>query len=134
MLNVIGQGCYGKVAKCQNLHTKELVAVKILKPDLKQDITKEVDVSLDFIGLSFLWAPTRLLSSQVYMLQLIGLLNPDRNNFVRFFEEFQFMGRTCLVFEILEKNLNDLIKERSNQPLSLREIRPVAKQVDVSKF
>lgn len=70
-----------------------------------------------------------LLSSQVYMLQLIGLLNPDRNNFVRFFEEFQYMGRTCLVFEILEKNLNDLIKERNNQPLSLREIRPVAKQV-----
>lgn len=63
------------------------------------------------------------------MLQLIGLLNPDRNNFVRFFEEFQYMGRTCLVFEILEKNLNDLIKERNNQPLSLREIRPVAKQV-----
>lgn len=43
VLNVIGQGCYGKVAKCQNLHTKELVAIKILKPDLKQDITKEVD-------------------------------------------------------------------------------------------
>ncbi|XP_075906414.1 homeodomain-interacting protein kinase 3-like isoform X2 [Nelusetta ayraudi] len=66
------------------------------------------------------------------MLQLIGLLNPDRNNFVRFFEEFQYMGRTCLVFEILEKNLNDLIKERNNQPLSLREIRPVAKQLLVA--
>lgn len=45
VLNVIGQGCFGKVAKCQNLQTKQVVAVKILKPDLKQDITKEVDFS-----------------------------------------------------------------------------------------
>lgn len=42
VLNLIGEGCYGKVAWCQNLQTKEEVAVKILKPDSAEDIKEEV--------------------------------------------------------------------------------------------
>lgn len=42
VLNLIGEGCYGKVARCQNLQTKEEVAVKILKPDSAEDIKEEV--------------------------------------------------------------------------------------------
>lgn len=42
VLNLIGEGCYGKVARCQNLQTKEEVAVKILKPDSAEDIKQEV--------------------------------------------------------------------------------------------
>lgn len=43
VLNLIGEGCYGKVARCQNLQTKEDVAVKILKPDSAEDIKQEVE-------------------------------------------------------------------------------------------
>lgn len=49
MLNLIGEGCYGKVARCQNLQTKEEVAVKILKPDSMEDIKEEVDLCGQFL-------------------------------------------------------------------------------------
>uniref|UniRef100_A0A4W6CYK9 Protein kinase domain-containing protein n=2 Tax=Lates calcarifer TaxID=8187 RepID=A0A4W6CYK9_LATCA len=44
LLEFIGEGCFGKVAKCQNLTTKETVAVKILKKgtDFIQDTEKEI--------------------------------------------------------------------------------------------
>lgn len=48
VLNLIGEGCYGKVARCQNLQTKEEVAVKILKPDSMEDIKEEVNLCGQF--------------------------------------------------------------------------------------
>ena len=46
VLEFIGEGCFGKVAKCQNLETREIVAVKILKNDLVQD-TVETENEVD---------------------------------------------------------------------------------------
>ena len=63
------------------------------------------------------------------MLNLIRGLDVDRTNMVRFYEEFQHMEKTCLVFERLDLSLFDLILQRDCQPLPLYEIRPVAKQV-----
>lgn len=51
VLNLIGEGCYGKVARCQNLQTKEEVAVKILKPDSAEDIKEEVGSQLDCLDI-----------------------------------------------------------------------------------
>lgn len=48
VLNLIGEGCYGKVARCQNVQTKEEVAVKILKPDSMEDIKEEVVLCSQF--------------------------------------------------------------------------------------
>ncbi|XP_071331170.1 homeodomain-interacting protein kinase 1-like isoform X2 [Trachinotus anak] len=42
------------------------------------------------------------------------------------------MGQTCLAFEMLDKNLYDLLQERDWKPLSLNEIRPIAKQLLVA--
>ena len=45
VLEFLGEGCFGQVVRCQNLVTKEEVAVKILKDtDFTQDTEKEVDV------------------------------------------------------------------------------------------
>lgn len=63
------------------------------------------------------------------MLKTIRALNPDCTNMVKFFEQFQHMGHTCLVFEMLHMSLYDLLLERDWKPLSLKEIRPIAKQV-----
>ncbi|XP_075906593.1 homeodomain-interacting protein kinase 3-like isoform X2 [Nelusetta ayraudi] len=109
VLNLIGEGCYGKVARCQNLQTKEEVAVKILKPDSAEDIKEEVA-----------------------MLELISKLNPAENNLVKFFEQFEYMGQTCLVFEMLDNDLYDLLEERQCNPVHLKEIRPIAQQLLVA--
>lgn len=39
-LNIIGEGYFGKVARGQNLETKEEAALKIPKPEWMQDIKK----------------------------------------------------------------------------------------------
>lgn len=68
-------------------------------------------------------------SLKVAMLELISKLNPDENNLVKFFEQFEYMGQTCLVFEMLDNDLYDLLEERQCNPVHLKEIRPIAQQV-----
>lgn len=63
------------------------------------------------------------------MLELISKLNPDENNLVKFLEQFEHMGQTCLVFEMLDNDLYDLLEERQCNPVHLKEIRPIAQQV-----
>ncbi|GLD45580.1 homeodomain-interacting protein kinase 1-like protein, partial [Lates japonicus] len=111
LLEFIGEGCFGKVAKCQNLTTKETVAVKILKKDT--DFIKDTE-------------------KEVSMLKVVSVLNSDHTNVVKFFERFEYMGQTCLAFEMLDRSLYELLQERNWKPLSLNEIRPVTKQLLVA--
>lgn len=67
-------------------------------------------------------------SLQMSILKRIGILNPDCINVVKFFEQFEYMGQTCLVFEMLDRSLYDLIDER-REPLHLAAIRLIAEQV-----
>ncbi|KAK9537931.1 hypothetical protein VZT92_005503 [Zoarces viviparus] len=111
VLEFIGEGCYGKVAKCRNLATKESVAVKILKQDV------------DFIPDT---------EKEVSILEVISVLNPDHTNMVKFFERFEHMGQTCLAFEMLDRSLYDLLYERDWKPLALNKIGIIAKQLLVA--
>lgn len=43
VLDFIGEGCFGKVAKCVNLVTAKYVALKILKTEHSADAKREVD-------------------------------------------------------------------------------------------
>lgn len=63
------------------------------------------------------------------MLEYLNKFDPDRYNFVKFFEQFEYGGFTCLVFEMLDCDLYNLMRERHGIPLSLAEIRPIAQQV-----
>uniref|UniRef100_A0A8C5ED43 Protein kinase domain-containing protein n=1 Tax=Gouania willdenowi TaxID=441366 RepID=A0A8C5ED43_GOUWI len=44
IIEFIGEGSFGKVAKCQVNSTSELVAVKILKDTFVKDVEEEVSV------------------------------------------------------------------------------------------
>lgn len=55
--------------------------------------------------------------------------NADEFNFVRAFECFQHKNHTCLVFEMLEQNLYDFLKQNKFSPLPLKYIRPILEQV-----
>ncbi|XP_076012951.1 homeodomain-interacting protein kinase 2-like [Genypterus blacodes] len=105
---IIGQGCFGKVAKCMKLETNTPVAIKILTSDSSlEDAKVEVD-----------------------MLQRLHGLDPDRNNLVRFYEYFEHQGKPCLVFELLD---TDLLNFMNNRPLlRLAEIRPIVQQLLVA--
>uniref|UniRef100_A0A8C6S4A2 Protein kinase domain-containing protein n=1 Tax=Neogobius melanostomus TaxID=47308 RepID=A0A8C6S4A2_9GOBI len=58
-------------------------------------------------------------------------LDSERCNVVQFKECFQYMGLTCLVFEMLNMSLWDLLK--NHRPvLSISELRPIAQQLLVA--
>lgn len=48
---------------------------------------------------------------------------------MRAFECFQHKNHTCLVFEMLEQNLYDFLKQNKFSPLPLKYIRPILQQV-----
>lgn len=68
-------------------------------------------------------------SSKVGILTRLSQENADEYNFVRAFECFQHKNHTCLVFEMLEQNLYDFLKQNKFSPLPLKFIRPILQQV-----
>lgn len=109
VMNFKGEGSFGKVAQCLNLKNDTMVAVKIHKDSRSHSIKEEVE-----------------------MLKAIRNLDPDKNNIVRFVEHFTFNSLSCLAFEMLDKSLWDLMKERKFKGMSLNQIRPVTQQVLVA--
>lgn len=59
----------------------------------------------------------------------ISVLDTDQWNLVKFYEQFQFMGKTFLVFEMLDRTLEDLLRAANWVPLNTNVIRPIAQQV-----
>ncbi|TKS84157.1 Homeodomain-interacting protein kinase 1 [Collichthys lucidus] len=106
LLDFNGEGCFGKIAKCLDLTTGKLAAIKIHKKSQDHVIQREVD-----------------------MLQAVGTLDPDKKNLVKFLDNFRFNNVSCLAFEMLDKSLWHLMKERREAPLNLNEIRPVIYQL-----
>ena len=66
---------------------------------------------------------------QVSILSRLSQENADEFNFVRAYECFQHKSHTCLVFEMLEQNLYDFLKQNKFSPLPLKYIRPILQQV-----
>jgi hypothetical protein len=60
---------------------------------------------------------------------LLSKENADEFNFVRAYECFVHKNHACLVFEMLEQNLYDFLKQNKFRPLPLKYIRPITQQV-----
>ncbi|XP_034437252.1 homeodomain-interacting protein kinase 3 [Hippoglossus hippoglossus] len=108
VLDFLGRGTFGQVVKCWKRGTGEVVAVKILKNHPSYARQGQIEVGI--------------------LARLSGE-NADEHNLVRAFECFQHRSHTCLVFEMLEQNLYDFLKQNKFSPLSLKVIRPVLQQV-----
>lgn len=108
VLEFLGRGTFGQVCKCWKKGTNEIVAIKILKNHPSYARQGQIEVSI---------------------LQRLSQESADDFNFVRAFECFQHKNHTCLVFEMLEQNLYDFLKQNKFQPLPLKYIRPITQQV-----
>ena len=104
----LGRGTFGQVAKCWKKGTNEIVAIKILKNHPSYARQGQIEVSI---------------------LSRLSQENADEYNFVRAYECFTHKNHTCLVFEMLEQNLYDFLKQNKFQPLPLKYIRPITHQV-----
>lgn len=113
VLEFLGRGTFGQVVKCWKKGTNEIVAIKILKNHPSYARQGQIEVSI---------------------LSRLSQENADEFNFVRAFECFQHKNHTCLVFEMLEQNLYDFLKQNKFSPLPLKYIRPILQQVGVVFF
>ncbi|XP_036621476.1 homeodomain-interacting protein kinase 3 isoform X2 [Trichosurus vulpecula] len=108
VLDFLGRGTFGQVVKCWKRGTNEIVAIKILKNHPSYARQGQIEVSI---------------------LSRLSTENADEFNFVRAYECFQHRNHTCLVFEMLEQNLYDFLKQNKFSPLPLKVIRPILQQV-----
>jgi len=108
VLEFLGRGTFGQVVKCWKKGTNEIVAIKILKNHPSYARQGQIEVSI---------------------LHRLSQESSDDYNFVRAHECFTHKNHTCLVFEMLEQNLYDFLKQNKFQPLSLKFIRPILSQV-----
>ncbi|XP_059483910.1 homeodomain-interacting protein kinase 2 isoform X2 [Neocloeon triangulifer] len=108
VLEFLGRGTFGQVVKCWKKGTSEIVAIKILKNHPSYARQGQIEVSI---------------------LSRLSQENADEFNFVRAYECFQHKSHTCLVFEMLEQNLYDFLKQNKFSPLPLKYIRPILQQV-----
>ncbi|XP_039272290.2 homeodomain-interacting protein kinase 2-like isoform X1 [Styela clava] len=108
VLEFLGRGTFGQVVKCWKHGTNEIVAIKILKNHPSYARQGQIEVSI---------------------LNRLSGENAEECNFVRAYECFQHKNHTCLVFEMLEQNLYDFLKQNKFCPLKLKYIRPIMHQV-----
>lgn len=108
VLEILGEGHFGKVAKCFKGETSEVVAVKILKDSRNSDLEQEASV-----------------------LRKLSLIKPDESNIVRFIDFFKHDNYQCMVFEMLDRSLLDLMIKRQSA-FQLSEIRPITQQLLVA--
>ncbi|CAM4803976.1 unnamed protein product [Rotaria magnacalcarata] len=111
VLEYLGRGTFGQVVKCWKKGTNEVVAIKILKNHPSYARQGQIEVSI---------------------LSRLGQENADQYNLVRAYEVFTHKNHTCLVFEMLEQNLYDYLKQQKFAPLPLKSIRPIIQQVCVA--
>ncbi|XP_027638699.2 dual specificity tyrosine-phosphorylation-regulated kinase 4, partial [Falco peregrinus] len=103
VLEVIGKGSFGQVAKCLDHKTNELVALKIIRNKKRFHSQALVEVKI-----------------------LDALLKKDKDdthNIIHMKEYFYFRNHFCIAFELLGINLYELIKKNNFQGFSLSLIR-----------
>ncbi|KAK2796274.1 dual specificity protein kinase yak1 [Onygenales sp. PD_10] len=110
ILDVLGQGTFGQVVKCQNLKTQEVVAVKVIKNRTAYFNQSMMEVSvLDLINSK--------------------LDKNDDHHLLRLRDTFIHRQHLCLVFELLSVNLYELIKQNQFRGLSTTLVRVFAQQL-----
>lgn len=110
ILDVLGQGTFGQVVKCQNLRTQEVVAVKVIKNR------------------------TAYFNQSMMEVSVLDLLNKqmdknDDHHLLRLKDTFIHRQHLCLVFELLSVNLYELIKQNQFRGLSTTLVRVFAQQL-----
>ncbi|EPQ57311.1 kinase-like protein [Gloeophyllum trabeum ATCC 11539] len=110
ILDVLGQGTFGQVVKCQNMKTHEVVAVKVVK-------NKPAYFNQSMMEVTIL----ELLNNQC---------DPnDEHHILRLHDSFIHRNHLCLVFELLSSNLYELIKQNQFQGLSTQLVKVFAAQL-----
>ncbi|KAG8918549.1 dual specificity protein kinase yak1 [Tulasnella sp. 417] len=110
ILDILGQGTFGQVVKCQNMKTHEIVAVKVVKNK------------------------PAYFNQSMMEVQILRMLNEecdsnDEHHILRLRETFIHKSHLCLVFELLSSNLYELIKQNQFGGLSTQLVKVFTAQL-----
>ena len=110
VVDLLGQGTFGQVARCLCQETGETVAVKVIKNQA---------------------AYYNQACMEVRILQMLnhGYDPNDQRHIVRLVDNFVHCGHLCLVFELLYVNLYELLKHNEFRGLSMSLIRVLTAQI-----
>ncbi|OQR81631.1 kinase Yak1 [Thraustotheca clavata] len=105
VLDLLGQGTFGQVFRCQDVETKEFVAIKIIRnhPSYYKQALVEVHVSM--------------------LLHQGSQTSQNQQHVVQLQDYFMFQNHLCLVFELLSINLYELISQNNFRGLPLTVVR-----------
>ncbi|XP_044199465.1 homeodomain-interacting protein kinase 1-like isoform X1 [Thunnus albacares] len=104
LVEFVGDGDYGIVAKCKHRDTGETVAIKVSR--YGDAVAHEASILQDLMG-----------------------QNLDQCNIVKFYDWYQINNTTGLVLELLGINLFDYMTEHSEDRLPLKDIRFIIQQL-----
>ncbi|ORZ36617.1 kinase-like domain-containing protein, partial [Catenaria anguillulae PL171] len=110
IIDILGQGTFGQVVKCQHVKSGTVVAVKVIKnkPAYFNQSLMEVNV-LEMLNNKF--------------------DKHDKRHIIRLKDSFVFRRHLCLVFESLSINLYELIKQNQFRGLDLTLVRSFTSQI-----
>lgn len=120
ILDILGQGTFGQVVKCQNMKTHEVVAVKVVKNKPAYFNQSMMEVTI----LELVRTLALLMYSPLTFMQLNKTCDPnDEHHILRLRDSFIHRNHLCLVFELLSSNLYELIKQNQFQGLSTQLVK-----------
>ncbi|KAF9189561.1 hypothetical protein BGZ51_009456 [Haplosporangium sp. Z 767] len=109
VLDMLGKGSFGQVAKCYDHKTGEYVAIKIIRNKKRFHCQAVVEVKI---------------------LDNLNKWDPDaKHNLIRMTDKFYFRNHLCIATELLSMNLYEFIKSNSFQGFSLGLIKRFCTQL-----
>lgn len=110
ILDLLGTGTFGQVFRCKKEDTKELVAVKVIKNKPAYHNQGKLEIKIA---------------------QLLNTQYDPRNDkhIVRLLDYFEHHGHICLVFELLNMSLLDLLTQNQFRGLPLSLVQKYTKQI-----
>lgn len=109
MIDNLGKGTFGQVVRCWCPKSRSYVAVKIIKNQSAYYTQALIEVKI--------------------LQSLNRSYDVDQHNIVRLLDCFPFRGHLCLVFELLQINLFELVKAKNYSGLTINLVQLFIRQV-----
>jgi len=126
VLGLLGQGTFAQVFKCRCIATGQLVALKIVKN--KAAYTKQAAIEIDIFQALANDIPRRDSLDNFMYENEENHTKKESNLIVEMFCYFMHQSHLCLVFELLGKNLYEVLKRRQFRGLPIGIVRDLLKQ------
>jgi len=121
ILDLLGTGTFGQVFRCQNMVTKDIIAIKIIrnKPAYYKQGLIEIKISKLFNNSH---GNHSSISSS-------SIAKQGHQHIIKYLDSFIFLGHVCLVFELLSMSLLDVLSQNQFRGLPLSVVQRFCRQI-----